>query len=66
MLKVSKTYQRIKPGEWKQCIEIIHEGHILGFLEHIRTEETEVVMTRNLFGEIMEGECIEWLMHRIA
>jgi hypothetical protein len=66
MLKVTKTYQRIQPGEWKQSIELIHEGHILGFIDRIRTAEADFVVTRNLFGEIMEGECIEWLKLGIA
>jgi hypothetical protein len=66
MLKVTKTYQVIKPGEWKQCIELIHEGQILGFLDRIRTAEVDCVVTRNLFGEIMQGECIEWLKQRMS
>ena len=64
MLKVDRTYRQIKPGEWKQCIEIIHEGYILGFVDRERTLEAEFVQTRSLSGEVMEGECIEWLMRK--
>jgi hypothetical protein len=66
MLKVCRTYQVIKPGEWKQGVEIFHEGHVLGFVDRERTLEAETVRTRNIFGEVMEGECIEWLMRRFA
>ena len=66
MLKVCRTYQVLQPGEWKQCIEIFHEGHILGFVDREKTLQAEVVRTRNIFGEVMEGECIEWLMQRAA
>jgi hypothetical protein len=64
MLKVYRQYQVIKPGEWKQRIEIVHEGHILGFVDREKTPEIEVVRTGNIYGEIMEGECIDWLLHR--
>ena len=66
MLKVDRTYRKIGPGEWKQCIEIIHEGQVLGFVDRERTLGSETVQTRSLSGEVMEGECIEWLMHKIA
>ena len=64
MLKVCGKFQVIKPGEWKQSIEIFHEGHILGFVDHEKTVQAEVVRTRNIFGEIVEGECIDWLLHQ--
>ncbi len=63
MLKVCGKFQISKPGEWKQRIEIFHEGHILGFIDREKTPEAEVVRTGNIFGEIMEGECIDWLLH---
>jgi hypothetical protein len=64
MLKVCGKFQVIKTGEWKQRIDIFHEGHILGFVDREKTVQAEVVRTRNIFGEIMEGECIDWLLHR--
>jgi len=66
MLKVCRTYQVIKSGGWKQSVEIFHEGHVLGFVEKERTAESVVVNTRNIFGEVMEGECIEWLLKQTA
>jgi hypothetical protein len=66
MLKVSRRFQIIGPGEWKQCIEIFHEGHILGFVDREKTPGTEVVRTRAISGEIMEGECIDWLLSRMG
>ena len=64
MLKVGGKYHQIKPGEWKQCIEIFHEGHILGFVEREKTTTADTVRTHNNCGEIMEGECIDWLMQQ--
>jgi hypothetical protein len=67
MLKVCGKIQVVKPGEWKQRIEIFHEGHILGFIDREKKpQEDFVVRTRNIFGEIMEGECIDWLLHQMA
>jgi len=64
MLKVCGKFQAIKQGGWKQSIEIFHEGHILGFIDREKTQQVEVVRTRNIFGETMEGECIDWLLHQ--
>lgn len=66
MLKIYSQYQHIKLGVWKQCIEIVHEGHLLGFVDRERTPEREVVKTRNVFGEIVEGERLEWLLQKAA
>ncbi len=65
MLKVYGKFQVIKQGEWKQSIQIFHEGHILGFIDRKKTLQSEIVSTRNIFGEIMEGECIDWLLHQM-
>ncbi len=66
MLKVCGKLLVIKPGVWKQCTEIFHEGHILGFIDHEKTPNAEIIRTRNIFGEVMEGECIDWLLHQIG
>ena len=65
MLKIygHKNYSNINsPDEWKQSLEIIHEGCILGFIDHEKTSQSEIVRTRNIRGAVMEGECLEWLL----
>lgn len=66
MIKVYGRFTQIKPGEWKQSFEILHEGVILGFVEHVRTSASEVIRTRRMDGEVMEGECLDWLLCKAA
>jgi hypothetical protein len=62
MLKVFGQFRQIQPGEWKESYEIIHEGRIVGFIDHEKTPTASITMTRNLQGEIVEGEDINWLL----
>ena len=62
MLKVFGQVHKIKPGEWQQSYEIIHEGRIVGYVDHKKTSSASVTVTRNLRGEIMEGERLNWLL----
>jgi hypothetical protein len=65
MLKIygHKIYSPLnKLQEWKQSLEIIHEGIILGFIDREKTSKTEIVRTRNIRGAVMDGECLEWLL----
>lgn len=66
MLKIDIHYQHIKLGFWKQCVEIVHEGRLLGFVDRETSPECEVVRTRNVFGETVEGERLEWLLQQAA
>jgi len=66
MLRVCGHYQIISPGEWKQCHEIIHNGLIVGFIEYEKTSAAEITRTRNIRGEVMDGECIDWLLLQAA
>ncbi len=62
MLKIFKQVHKINPGEWQQSYEILHEGRIVGYVDYKKTSSTSVTMTRNLRGEVMEGECLNWLL----
>ena len=62
MFKVFGHVHKIKPGEWQQSYEIIHEGRIIGYVDHKKTPSASVTMTRNLRGEVMEGERLNWLL----
>jgi translation elongation factor EF-Tu-like GTPase len=66
MLKVFGRVHQIKPGEWQQSYEILHEGHIVGYVDHKKTSSASVTMTRNLRGEAMEGERLSWLLYQGA
>jgi hypothetical protein len=66
MLKVLGNLHQIKPGEWKESYEIIHEGRIVGFIDHERTPTASVTMTRNLLGEVVDGERLDWLLCQAA
>ncbi len=62
MLKVFGQVHQIQPGEWKESYEIIHEGRIVGFIDREKTRTASITTTRNLHGEVMEGEHPEWLL----
>ncbi len=62
MLKIFGQVHRIKPGEWQQIYEILHEGYIIGYVYHKKTPTASVTVTRNLRGEVMDGERLNWLM----
>jgi hypothetical protein len=66
MEKVYGLFQIIQSGEWKQSIEILNEGHVIGFVDRVRTRSGKFTMTRNLQGDVMEGECLEWLLRQTA
>jgi hypothetical protein len=66
MIKIYGQRTQIKQGEWKQSLEILHEGKILGFVDHFTTSACEIVRTRNMQGEVKEGECLDWLLCRAA
>ena len=66
MIKVYGLFQITEPGEWKLTIEILHEGILVGYVDRIRTKSGKFIITRNLQGEVMEGECLEWLLRQTA
>jgi hypothetical protein len=66
MLKVYGLFQITQPGEWKLTIDILNEGCLVGYVERIRTKSGKFIITRNLQGEVMEGECLEWLLRQTA
>ena len=66
MVKVYGLFQITQPGEWKLTIEILNDGRVVGYVDRIRTKLGKFIITRNLHGEIMEGECLEWLLRQTA
>lgn len=66
MLKVKGNFQIMKPGEWRECYEVIHEGFVRGFVEHEKTAMCETIRTRNIHGEIMDGERLDWLINQVV
>jgi hypothetical protein len=66
MLKVYGLFQITQSGEWRLTIEILNEGRVVGYVDRIRTRSEKFIVTRNLQGEIMEGECLEWLLRQTA
>jgi hypothetical protein len=66
MLKVFGRVHQIKPGEWQQSYEILHDGHIVGYVDHKITSSASVTVTRNLRGEVMDGERLHWLLYQVA
>ncbi len=64
MLKVFGQFHRITPEEWKESCEVIHEGHIVGFVDRQQTATTSLTMTRNLAGEVVDGERLDWLLYQ--
>lgn len=66
MFKVYGLIRIVGPGEWKQTIEIIDDGQVIGYLDREKTKTGKCTKTRNLQGEVMEGVCLEWLLKRTA
>jgi hypothetical protein len=66
MEKVYGLFEITGPGEWKLTIEILNNGSIVGYVDRIRTESGKFIVTRNLQGDIVEGECLEWLLRQTA
>lgn len=66
MLLLHTSYQIAGPGVWKQIIEILNDGQLVGFVERERTPAGILTKTRNMQGDSMEGECLEWLLRQTA
>ena len=66
MVKLCPLFRISQPGEWKQGIAILHEGCVIGFVDHETTQSGSTTKTRNLQGQVLEGECLEWLLRQIA
>jgi hypothetical protein len=66
MLKVQGLCQIVQSGVWRQNFEIVVDDHIIGFVDFERTRTDTFTTTRNLQGDIMEGECLEWLLRQTA
>ncbi len=66
MLKVYGLSQITQSGEWKVTIEILNEGRVVGYVDRIKAKAGQFKITRNLQGECMEGECLEWLLRQTA
>ncbi len=63
MLKVYGRRVEIKPEEWKQTCEVIHGGVVIGFVDREVTPSAEITKTRNMNGEVVDGECLDWLLY---
>jgi hypothetical protein len=63
MLKIYGRLIEITPGEWKQSCEILHDGSIVGFVDRERTPAVDIIRTRNMRGDIVDGERLDWLLH---
>jgi hypothetical protein len=35
---------------------------VVGFVEREKTSSAEATRTRNMRGEVVEGECLDWLL----
>lgn len=66
MLKVQGLSQIVQSGVWRQSIEILNEDRVIGFVDRERTRSGTYTTTRNLQGDVMEGECLEWLLRQTA
>lgn len=66
MLKVQGLSQIVESGVWKQSIEIFNDDRVIGYVDRERTRTGTFTATRNLQGDIMEGECLEWLLRQSA
>ncbi|HUJ18604.1 MAG TPA: hypothetical protein VL197_11495 [Nitrospirota bacterium] len=66
MVKVYGIFQITGSGEWKLSIEVHQDGRLAGFVERVRTRSGKCIRTRNLQGEVMEGECLAWLSKQTA
>jgi len=66
MLKVLGLCQIVQSGVWRQSFEILNDNRIIGFVDFERTRSGTFTTTRNLQGDIMEGECLEWLLRQSA
>jgi hypothetical protein len=66
MVKIYGLFQITQPGEWKLTIEVLNNGRLVGYIDRIRTKSGKFIVTRDLQGEVIEGECLEWLLRRSA
>jgi hypothetical protein len=66
MLKVQGLSQIVQSGVWRQSIEILNEDRVIGFVEREKSRCGTYTTTRNLQGDVMEGECLEWLLRQTA
>jgi hypothetical protein len=66
MLKVLGLSQIVQSGVWRQSFEIFYDDRIIGFVVRERTRSGIFTTTRNLQGDVMEGECLEWLLRQTA
>lgn len=66
MVKVYGLFRITQPGEWILTVEVLNEGRVVGYVDRIRTTSGKFIVTRNLQGEVMEGECLEWLLRQSA
>lgn len=64
MLKVQGLSQIVQSGVWRQSIEILDDNRVIGFVDRERTRSGTFTTTRNLQGDVMEGECLEWLLRQ--
>jgi len=66
MEKVYGICQIVGPGEWTQSAAIMHDGQVIGFINRVRTRSGTWTKTFNLQGEVVEGECLVWLLKQSA
>jgi hypothetical protein len=66
MLKVQGLCQIVQSGVWRQNFEILNDDRVIGFVDYERTRSGIFTTTRNLRGDVMEGECLEWLLRQTA
>ena len=66
MLKVQGLCQIVQSGVWRQSFEIRFDDRVIGFVDFERTRSGTFTTTRNLQGDVMEGECLAWLVRQTA
>ncbi len=66
MEKVYGLCQLVGPGEWTQSAAIMHDGQVIGFINRVRTRSGIRTKTLNLQCDVVEGECLVWLLQQSA
>ncbi len=66
MLKVQGLCQIVRSGVWRQSFEVFFDDCVIGYVDCERTRSGIYTTTRNLHGDVMEGECLEWLLRQSA
>jgi hypothetical protein len=66
MEKIYGLCQIVGPGEWTQSAAIMQKGQVIGFIIRVRTRSGTWTKTLNLQGDVVQGECLVWLLQQSA